>query len=250
MLDSNTKVKMYDLKLNAMATEFERQMLDPSCKELSFEERIALLVDSEWHRKKDNRIARLLKNAKFNISSACIEDIEYHPDRKLDKQQFLKFASCNYIAENLNIIIMGATGCGKTFLSCALGNAACRNSYSTMYARLPGLLGELAIARNEGQFSKVIKQYQKVKLLILDEWLLHPLKDGEARDLFEIIEARVGSGSTIFCSQFAIDGWHTKIGDSVLADSLLDRIVHSAYKITVDGKDSMRKRKGIDSAGA
>jgi DNA replication protein DnaC len=134
---------------------------------------------------------------------------------------------------------------GKTYLACAFGIAACRNFLPVKYIRLPELLNELAVARGEGIFQRVMKAYKKVPLLILDEWLLVSLKENEARDLLEIVEARHQTGSTIFCSQFAPGGWHRKIGESTLADAILDRIVHSSYTITIEGTDSMRKRKGL-----
>ncbi|TEB13292.1 transposase/IS protein [Pelotomaculum sp. FP] len=149
---------------------------------------------------------RLMQQAELSIPNAAIEDIEYHADRKLDKAQITRLATCGFIAEQHNIIILGASGAGKTYLSCAFGMAACRNFYTVKYIRLPDLLNELAVARGEGIFKKVMKVYKKVGLLILDEWLLVPLTSSEARDLLEIVEARHQKGSTIFSSQFTPAG--------------------------------------------
>lgn len=244
MLNGNTVTKLQEMHLSVMAQAFRDQMKESSFDELSFEERFGFLVDTEWAIRKSKRMTRLIKNADYAINTACVEDIEYHPDRKLDKAKITRLATCNYIQEYHNVIILGATGSGKTFVSCSLGMAASRNFYPVKYMRLPDLLSELAIARGDGSYRKIIKQYKQVKLLILDEWLLFPLKESEARDLLEIVEARHKKASTIFCSQFDVAGWHLKIGELTLADAICDRIVHDSYTIMIEG-DSMRKKKGI-----
>jgi len=245
MLDNNTVSKLNEMRLGVMASAFRQQLDDKALSELSFEERFGLLVDTEWTNRKNNRLARLIRNADFACPGASLEDVEYHADRKLDKAFITRLGSCNYIGEFRNIIILGATGSGKTYLASAFGMTACRNFFSVRYVRLPDLLGELSIARAEGTYRKAIKQYKQVKLLILDEWLLYPLKESEARDLLEIAEGRYKKGSTIFCSQFDVGGWHQKIGEPTLADAICDRIVHDSYTIIINGNDSMRKRKGI-----
>ena len=245
MLNENTVSKLQGMHLTVMAKNLKEQLSDPNMNALSFEDRVGLMVDAEWLSRKNNHLRRLIKNAGFADSEACIENIEYHSDRNLDKTQIARLATCNYISEHHNVMLLGATGSGKTFLACALGMAAARNFLSVKYVRLPELLVELSIARNNGTFPKVIQQFKKPALLNIDEWLLYPLKETEARDLLEISEARYKKASTIFCSQFDIPGWREKIGDPIMADAICDRIVHDSYPIIIDCKESMRKRKGV-----
>ena len=245
MVNEATISRLHEMKLSAMAACYRLQMEDNAMHKLSFDERFGLLVDTEWTARKNNRLKRLIYRADFPICGACIEDIEYRADRKLSREQIIHLSSCAYIAEKRNAIILGATGSGKTYLSCALGMAACRHFHSVKYIRLPELLDELAVARGEGIFQKVMQGYKKMDLLILDEWLLIPLADSEGRDLLEIVESRHGRCSTIFASQFDPAGWQMKIGEGPLAEAILDRIVHDSYTIFIDGQESMRKHKGI-----
>ena len=245
MLQNNTVSKLHEMKLGVMASSFQKQLDDSAATELCFEDRFSMLVDAEWTSRKNNRLKRLMRKADYSLPGACIEDVEYREDRKLDKALITRLGTCNYVDECHNIIILGATGSGKTYLANAFGVMASRNFYTVRYVRLPELLTELAVARAEGTYRKVIKQYKQVKLLILDEWLLYALNETEARDLLGIAESRYKKASTIFCSQFDVGGWHQKIGEPTLADAICDRIVHDSYTIVIGGKDSMRRRKGL-----
>ena len=198
----------------------------------------------------ENTITKLIKKANFADTGACVEDIAYDKARKLDKAQIARLAGCNYIFEHHNLMLLGATGSGKTYIACALGISAVRQFLPVRYVRLPELLTELAIARTTGTYSKVIEQYKKPALLILDEWLLYQLKESEARDLLEIAEARYKKGSMIFCSQFDVPGWRDKIGSPIIADAICDRIVHDSYRIVIECEESMRKIFGVEQSEA
>jgi len=245
MINEATINKLHELRLSAMAAAYRQQIKETAMDALSFSDRFGFLVDHEWDTRRNNRLKRLIHKADFPISGACMQDIEYRADRKLNKDQLLHLSTCSYITEKRNVIILGATGAGKTYLSCALGMAACRHFFSVKYIRLPDLLDELSVARGEGVFRKVMHNYKKLDLLILDEWLLIPLSTTESRDLLEIIESRYSRCSTIFSSQFDCSGWHTKIPEAPLSEAILDRIVHDSYSVIISGEESMRKRKSI-----
>lgn len=223
MLTENTVNKLREMHLSVMASAVKEQLTNTQFHSLSFEDRVGLIVDKEWCARKSNHLKKLIKQASFSETGACVEDIEYHPDRNLDKNQITRLSTCNYIAEHHNVMLLGATGSGKTYLACALGMAAVRNYLTVKYIRLPELLVDLSIARGSGTIRKVMAQYKKNSLLIIDEWLLYSLKDTETRDLLEIIEGRYKKASTIFCSQFDVPGWRDKLGDPILADAICHR---------------------------
>ena len=243
MLTETTVSKLREMRLSVMANALKDQLADPQFQNMTFEDRLGLLVDAEWNARKNNHLNKLIRQATFSDPGACLENVEYLPDRGLKQEELLRFSTCNYIQEHHNIILLGATGSGKTYLACALGMAAARRFYAVKYIRLPDLLVEFQIARGNGTIRKLMAQYKKYALLIIDEWLLYPLKETEARDLLEIVESRYKRNSTIFCSQFDIPGWPEKLSDPLLADAICDRIVHDAYTVVIGGKESMRKRK-------
>jgi DNA replication protein DnaC len=245
MLDINTMQKLHEMKLGVMATAFKQQLERQDAAGLTFEERFGLVVDAEWLSRKNNRMTRLIRGANFDFPEACLEDVEYRPDRQLDKALITRLGTCNYLKDHRNIMILGASGSGKTWIACAFGMTAARNFYTVRYVRLPDLLGELAIARVEGTYRKTLRQIQQVQLLIIDEWLLYDVKQADTRDILEIVDRRHKRASTIFCSQYQVGGWHEKLGEPTVADAICDRIVHDSYTLIVKGNESMRKHKGL-----
>lgn len=248
MLNEDTRRKLIEMRLSTMAREFDSQMENSQYAQLSFEERFGMLVDAEYLTRKNNHLNKLMRKAGFTYPNACMEDISYLTDRNLDAELLVRLGACHYIQEAHNVVVQGATGSGKTYIATALGVAAVRQFYPVRYIRLPDLLCDLQTARATGTFRAVVNSYAKVKLLILDEWLLYPLDEEASRDLLEIVERRYRTGSTIFCSQFAVQGWYDKIPNPLLAEAICDRIVHDAYTVTLSGKDSMRKVTGLSGS--
>lgn len=241
MSDKETINKLLEMRLTPMARAYRDQDDDVAACEMDFDERLSILVDTEWNTRRINKRTRLLRGANFSAPEANIVDICYDPDRKLNKSQIAELARCEWIEEALNLVITGSTGSGKTWLGCALGIAACNNFKSVRYTRLPEMLDDLMVQKDE-DWTKLKKRYTKCDLLIVDDWLLEELDAAQARELLEIVETRNRHSSTMFCSQFSIAGWHDKLGGNAVADAIIDRIAHSSYRIHIEGEESMRKR--------
>jgi len=252
MINQSTVNKLIEMRLTAMSDAFRQQMDDPKMKNISFEDRFGMMVDIEYTKRKNNRLNRLIRGADFDQPGASIMDIDYESGRKLNKGLIKRLATCEYIAEYRNIFITGATGSGKTYMACAFGMEACKQHFKTKYVRLPDLLIDLELSRQEGNYKKVIAKYANPTLLLIDEWLLLKPSENECRDIFELLQKRRKKSSTIFCSQYKVEGWYEQLGgqDAPLADAILDRIVHDGYKINIESSNpskdiSMRELYGL-----
>jgi len=235
----HTLDKLHEMKLTGMAEGLSLQMEQPASQAISFEERFGLLVDQEYTYRRNRRLARLLKEAKLRLE-ASPEDIDYHHPRGLDRSLIMTLVSSEWIRSRQNLLVTGPTGTGKTYIACALGNAACRQGLSTRYYRMPRLLSELVTTRGDGTYPKFLNRLARINLLILDDWGLAPLGPQEARDVLEIIDDRVGIRSTLIASQLPIADWHRTITDPTVADAILDRLLHNSHRIIMRG-ESMRK---------
>lgn len=233
MLEYQTTEKLAAMHLSAMASAYRRQMETPDVKALSFEERFAMIVDAEWISRENNRTERLLTRASLR-EHASLSNIDYEPARKLDRAEVMRLSNLAWIHEAKNLIITGATGTGKTYLSCAFGDAACRAGIRTRYYRVPRLLADLSVGRGDGSYNRLLKSLKKVQLLILDDFGLSPLSADQGRDLLEVIEDRSELSSTLICAQLPVAEWYALYEDSTIADAILDRLVHHAYRLTPD----------------
>ena len=245
MLTHPTLEQLSELRLHALARAWRGQQEDPSLGDLGFDERLALLVEAEWSDRQNKRLGRLLREAKLRISGACLEDLDYAKERQLDRSLVRQLAAGRWIEAHHNVVISGATGVGKTYLACALAQQACRLGYRALYRRAPRLFDELALARADGSYPRLLARFARTDVLVLDDWGLSPVADTDRRDLLEIMDDRHGSTSTAVISQLPTDQWYASIGDNTLADAILDRLMHNAHRLQLKG-ESMRKRKEVD----
>ena len=243
MLIQPTLDSLNRLKLYGMAAALSEQLTQSAVHGLAFEERFGLLVEREVVHRENGRLRRLLQLAALK-QRACLEDLDFRTRRGLDRSQIASLASCDWIRAGQNLVIHGATGCGKTFLGCAFAHQACRQGLSALYLRASRLFEELGLCHADGSFRKRLAAIAKVDLVVIDDFAISPIGSRERSDLLELLDDRVGGRSTLITSQLPLDHWHDYIGDPTLADAILDRLMHNAHKIHLEGEESMRKRAG------
>lgn len=242
MLNQPTIEKLHTMKLHGMADAFHAQLETADMSTLGFEERFALLVDRQWLWKENRALARRLRSAHLK-EVGVIEDIDYHHPRGLDRKLMRTLSASEWVRQNQNILLIGPTGIGKSWLGCALAQKACRDGFSVLHKRTAELFRDLEVAHADGSIGRVLMKISRIDVLLLDDFAMAPMKDAERRDFLEICDDRYQSRPMILTSQLPITHWHEQIGDPTIADSILDRLVHNAHRIELDG-ESMRKNRG------
>jgi DNA replication protein DnaC len=246
MLTHPTIDQLRALRLDGMADAFIELQTQDHAKDLGPAEWLALMLDREAAHRGTQRFKSRLRHAKLRHGQASIEDVDYRTPRRLDKALFQQLAACRWIAEHRNLLVTGPCGVGKSWLSCALAQKACRDGYTVHYARVPRLFADLELAHGDGRFARLFRMLTKADLLILDDWGPDRLNPNQRRDLMEIVEDRYGAGSTLITSQLPVEAWHDVIDEPTFADAILDRLVHNAYRLALDGP-SMRDPKTAKS---
>ena len=241
MLNEPTMDKLLALRLATMASAWAEQQKDPKAGALDFDERFGLLVDAEYLARDNRKVTRLLKAAKLRLSSASMEDVKTSSKKGLDRGTCNQLASCRWIGEHLNVLVSGAAGVGKSYLACAMGQAACRRGHRVFYYRLPRLFEELALAKADGTYTKQLARIAKADVLILDDLGIGTIRDAQRHDLLEVLDDRYGERSTVVTSQLPIEKWHDWLGEPTVADAILDRLVHNAYKLTLRGPSGRKE---------
>lgn len=241
MLRHPTVSMLHTLRLAGMAQALEEQQVQPDIERLSFEERLGLLVDREVSHRDNRLLQSRLGRAKLR-QNACLEDVDYKHPRGLDRAMMARLATGQWLREHYNVLITGPAGVGKSYLACALAHQACRQGFSARHLRLARLLEELAVARADGSYSKLLASLAKIDVLVIDDWALTPLSAEHRRDLLEVLDDRYQTRSTLITSQLGTEHWHAYLGDPTLADAILDRLIHNAYRLVLKG-DSVRKRQ-------
>lgn len=237
MIDEETLRKLEQMALRAMADAL-RELLAKPGQDLSFPEKIGIIVDREWSARENRKLTRLLRSAKLGVD-ACIEDVWCTPERGLAKAAIRDLGTCRWIDDKLNVIVVGKTGCGKSYLGAALAQAACRAGRRSLCARVPRLVHELAIARADGSYAKLLSKLAKIEVLVLDDFLIAPLKEAECRDLLEVLEDRYGKSSTVITTNLDYDAWYSFLGQKEMVGALLDRLRHRCHTIRIEG-DTLR----------
>lgn len=241
MLSEETYNKLVSMRMHGLAATFDEYLKERRHDKLTFEERFGLMVDHEWTERQQRQLKRRLSGAKLR-EPACMEDINYRHPRNLDRSVMQRLSTCRWVAEHENVVIVGATGLGKTWLACALAQKACREGFTSIYARVPRLLHALHIARADGSYIRELTRLAKTQVLILDDLGISPIGDFERRDLLEVLEDRHGVRSTIVTSQIPVKKWHATIGDPTIADAFLDRLLHRAHRIELKPGPSLRPK--------
>jgi DNA replication protein DnaC len=246
MLTEPTLEKLKAMRLDAMAATWGEQKDKPEVHQLAFDERFGMLVDAEWLHRENKRTTAALRDAKLRLTSACVEDIDYPAHRELDRAQIRQLATCRWVVEHQNVLVTGATGTGKTYVACALTQQACRKGYRAIYRRAARLFSELVLARAEGTYARLLAKIARADVLVIDDFAMTPITDNERRDLFEVLDDRHGTRSTIISSQVPPKRFHDYINESTHADAICDRLIHGAHRLVLKGPSRRGPKEPTD----